>query len=377
MRVRFLSDTKQAATVWYDLERQIGFTGLMCSWDWTETWLHHYGDRVRRRFAIGEVDGAPVGIALIAASLPVPVDRLAFRGIVHIGTAGEPRGHSVFVEYNRLLCQREYRPAFASELMRAVRDEVKPAAIRLDGFVPEDLALLTAGQPGVTVRDLTCPAFDLESARAGGADILALLGGGVRSRIRRSDRGFGDLQGEWATTPAQALNIYDELIGLHQARWEREGRPGVFASSRFSGFHRELIGRWMGEQPRVLLYRLRNEGGTIGCLYGFIENGMVLFYQSGFVDVDDNRLKPGLSTHAACLRECLARGLASYNFLAGEARYKRELATMELSLQSAVAWRYPQTQALLGLADRLGLVERARSVKRWRERRAVGRTSEH
>ncbi len=362
--------------MWSSLERRLDSPGLTCSWAWTETWLRHYGDRVRHCFAVGEVDGAPVGIVLVTASWPVPVDRLAFRGVIHLGTAGEPRGQSVGVEYNRLLCDPAWRPAFASELMRTIRDELKPAAIRLDGFVPEDVALLTAGQPGFAVRDLACPTFDLESARDGETEILALLGGGVRGRIRRSDRGFGDLTGEWATTTDQALDIYDELIALHQARWEREGRPGAFASGRFAGFHREFIGRSLGDRPRVLLYRLRNERGTIGCLYGFIENGMVLFYQSGFIDVEDNRLKPGLTTHAACLRECLGRGLTSYNFLAGEARYKRELATTELTLQSAVAWRYPQTETLLTLIDRLGVVDRARSVKRWRERRAVHRSSE-
>ncbi len=360
--------------MWLGLERKLGSADLMCSWDWTETWLHHYGDTVHHRFAVGEVAGETVGIAMVTASLPIPVERLRFRGVVHLGTAGEPRGQSVDVEYNRLLCESAWRGSFAAALMGAIHDEVKPAAIRLDGFVPEDVALLVAGRPEFVVSDLGCPAFDLAAARTQGTDVLALLGSGVRSRIRRSHRGFGQIRTEWATTPAQALDIYDDLIALHQARWERDGRPGAFASRRFTGFHRELIGRSMGEQPRVMLYRLRNEDGTIGCLYGFIENGMVLFYQSGFVDVEDNRLKPGLSTHACCMQECLERGLDTYNFLAGEARYKRELATMELTLQSAVAYRHSQTSAILNLVRRLGLIERARSVKRWRERKAVERS---
>lgn len=375
-RVRFhpARDIDLVASLWSGLERRLGSTDLTCSWGWTETWLHHYGDTVSHRFAVGEVDGETVGIALVTASLPIPIERLRFRGVVHLGTAGEPRDQSVDVEYNRLLCEPACRASFAGALMRAIRDEVKPAAIRLDGFVPEDVALLVAGLPEFVVGDLACPAFDLAAARAQGVDVLALLGSGVRGRIRRSNRGFGQIRTEWATTPAEALDIYDDLIALHQVRWEREGRPGAFASRRFTGFHRELIGRSMGEKPSVMLYRLRNEDGTIGCLYGFIENGMVLFYQSGFVEVEDNRLKPGLNTHACCLQECLERGLDTYNFLAGEARYKRELATMELTLQSAVAHRHSQIPALLDLVRRLGLIERARAVKRWRERKMVERS---
>jgi CelD/BcsL family acetyltransferase involved in cellulose biosynthesis len=322
---------------------------------------------------VGELDGVPVGIALVTASLPIPVEGIRFRGIVHIGTAGEPRGQSVDVEYNRLLCEPAWRIGFAAALVEAIRDDLKPAAIRLDGFVPEDAALLTAAEPRFAVEPLACPAFDLGTARDTGGDVLTLLGSGVRSRIRRSDRGFGTLLGEWATTRDEALGIFDELIGLHQARWEREGRKGAFASARFTGFHRDFIARSMGDRPRVLLYRLRNEAGTIGCLYSFIEDGMVLFYQSGFIDVEDNRLKPGLSTHAMCMQECLARGLETYNFLAGEARYKRELATTELALQSAIGYRHRQTAALVDFTRRVGLVERARAVKRWRERRGVRR----
>jgi len=360
--------------MWTGLEQRLGSSELMCSWIWTETWLHHYGDTVSHRFAVGEVAGETVGIALVTASMLIPIERLRFRGVVHLGTASEPRGQSVDVEYNRLLCTPAWRASFAAALVRAIHDEVKPAMIRLDGFVPEDVALLVAGRPEFEVSDLACPAFDLAAARAQGVDVLALLGSGVRSRIRRSNRGFGQIRTEWATTPAEALDIYDDLIALHQVRWEREGRPGAFASRRFTRFHRELIGRSMGERPSVMLYRLRNEHGTIGCLYGFIENGMVLFYQSGFVDVEDNRLKPGLSTHACCLQECLERCLDTYNFLAGEARYKRELATTELTLQSAVTYRHSQIPAVLDLVRRLGLIERARSVKRWRERKMVERS---
>lgn len=375
VRVRFrpAHEREAVATLWTGLEERLGSTGLTCSWAWTETWLRHYGEAVAHRFAVGEVAGEVVGIALVTAALPIPVERLRFRGIVHLGTAGEPRGESVDVEYNRLLCDPAWRPAYAAALMDAIRDELKPAAIRLAGFVPEDATLLAMAQPGFAVRDLACPAFDLAAARAEGKDVLAMLGGGVRSRIRRSDRGLGEIRAEWATTPAEALSIYDELIALHQVRWEREGRPGAFASARFSGFHRDLIARSLGSEPRVLLYRLRNEGGTIGCLYGFIEDGMVLFYQSGFVETDDNRVKPGLSTHASCMQACLERGLDTYNFLAGEARYKRELATTELTLQAAITYRYRQTATVLETLRRLGLVERARSVKRWRERRAVSR----
>lgn len=361
----------QIGALWSALERQTCSGSIMCSWGWTETWLRHYGDRVPYCFGIGEYRGEPIGIALITGHLPV-VDRwLPFRGIVHLGTAGEPRGHSVDVDYNQLLVAPPMREAFGSRLIAAIRREYHPFAIRLDSFVPHDVAGMAAGGGGFEVTNLPCPAFELARARRDGKDVLTALGSGVRGRIRRSNRGYGDLHGEWATTTTQALAIYDELMQLHQARWQQEGRRGAFASTRFAGFHREYISRSMGEMPRVMLFRLRQGSTTIGCLYGFTEHGMLLFYQSGFIEVADNRLKPGLSTHAACMQECLERGLDWYNFLKGEARYKRELADTELLLQSATGFRYPRTATILETCDRLGLIEGARAVKRWRERMSV------
>jgi hypothetical protein len=373
--VRFttLEESRQIGELWSDLEHRLGSPGIMCSWNWVETWLHHYGDRVRHCFAVGEHQGRPIGIALVTGSAPVPVPGIGFHGVVHLGTAGEPRGESVDVEYNRLAVEPELRAAFASSLINAIRRRYKPFAIQLDGFVPEVVVALAAESLNFSAEDRPCPTFDFERARLDNKDVLASLGSGVRSRIRRSDRGFGELQHEWASTKDEALDIFNELTILHQARWQREGRRGAFASTRFSGFHREFISRSMNDEPCVMLFRLRQNDRTIGCLYGFIEHGTLMFYQSGFIDVDDNRLKPGLSTHAACMQECMNRGFLAYNFLAGEARYKRELANSERMLKSAVSYRFQGTPKVLDGIDRLGLIEKARSIKRWRERSAVSR----
>lgn len=374
IRIRFVPGhgAGDIGELWTRLERRFDSSAIMCSWAWTETWLRHYGDRVDHCFAIGEIGGEPVGIALVTSSRPLPL--LGLRGTVHIGTAGEPRGHSVAVEYNRLLACPPLRTSFAVSLVDAVARHFRPLAFRLEGFVPDDLGSMCSGGVAFNITDLPCPTFDLDDARRRRADVLSSLRSGVRRRVQRSNRGFGELRAEWATSTDQAIDIYNELKELHQDRWDRVGRRGAFASPRFAGFHQEFISRSMGDAPRVMLFRLRQRERTIGCLYGFVEHGMLLFYQSGFIDVDDNRLKPGLSTHLACMQQCLERGLDSYNFLAGEARYKRELANTELTLRSATAYRYATPVVFLGALDRFGVVDRARAVKRWQERLSVSAT---
>ena len=41
------------ASIWRRLEQSAPERPLACSWDWTETWLDHYGATVPHRFAIG------------------------------------------------------------------------------------------------------------------------------------------------------------------------------------------------------------------------------------------------------------------------------------------------------------------------------------
>ena len=58
--------------------------------------------------------------------------------------------------------------------------------------------------------------------------------------------------------------------------------------------------------------------------------GRVAFYQSGFNYEDDNRLKPGLVTHALVVQSCIEQGYDVYDFLAGGPageRYKESLST--------------------------------------------------
>jgi CelD/BcsL family acetyltransferase involved in cellulose biosynthesis len=335
VRLSPAEDLGAARERWRSLEKSIN-GGLSCSWDWTEAWLNQYGTVVPHWFALAERGEVPCGIALITRSIarrgPLKIRRM------HLGTTGEPEADSVYVEYNRLLVGPDDRPAFARALVSAVRRELDWDEFVLDGFAPEDADPLLAAEPAFVPRRVASPWFDLRSVRDGSGEVLTALPAGARQRIRRSLRGFGTVETEWARIPSHALAILDELIALHQERWTLAGQAGAFASERFTAFHRELISRLLPKQA-VVLFRARASGGTIGGLYGFVERGRLLFYQSGFRAFDDNKLKPGLVVHALCMQECLERGLWGYEFLAGDRRYKRELSTGENQIVWATARR--------------------------------------
>jgi CelD/BcsL family acetyltransferase involved in cellulose biosynthesis len=321
MTVRELpsSARAEAGDLWIALEAEVGAPSLSCSWDWTETWLEHYGDVVPHRFVVGEAGGAPRGIALVTEG-----PRRALRPrTLHLGTAGEPAGSSVFVERNRLLVAPAERPAFAAALMDHLDADRGWDRLRLDGLHADDAAALLAGREGFVVDEQDSPLAELDGD---GEDVLDALSSSRRQRIRRTLKAFGPLEADWAQTPEEADAILGELIELHQARWTESGAPGAFASERFTAFHRALVARLLPAR-RVALLRVRRDEEVVGCLYGLVDGGRLLFYQSGLQRYEDNRLKSGVAAHVAFMRACRERGLTEYDFLAPAVRYKEELAT--------------------------------------------------
>jgi len=347
----------EAESIWIGLEAEIADPGIMCSWDWTGTWLAHYGDAVPHRFVFVESDGAPRGIALVTE--PASLGRLRPPTIA-LGTAGEPPGSSVFVERNRLLVRPEDRHAFAAGLMTELERDGRWHRLRFDGMRLADAQLLFDGRVGVRQRTDESPIADLLAGDE--HDVLTALPASKRQRVRRALRRLGALDAQWVQTPAEADSALTELIALHTARWRAEGQSGAFASSRFTAFHRELVARLL-PAGRAALYRVRRDGETIGCLYGLIEGRRMLFYQGGLRRFEDNRLRVGIAAHALFMQACRDRGLAEYDFLAPAARYKSDLSTSSEKL----VWAELERPGV-----RLRLEQAVRKVRRRQETESLG-----
>jgi hypothetical protein len=351
MRTYVLAAAQRAAAqdIWVALQEAIGDVGLMCSWEWTGTWLDHYGDVVPHRFVVGEDEQGVRGIALIGQQ--ASAGRFRPPTIV-LGTAGEPHGSSVFVERNRLLTRPNDRLAFAAALLAELERDPHWQRLRLDGMIPGDARAILDQRSGVRWRVEESPVAQV--ATDDGEDVLALLPASRRQRIRQSLRRLEPLETEWASTNAAARSILDELIVLHQTRWRSDGHSGAFSSTRFTTFHRDLIERLLPIR-RAALFRVRRQEATIACLYGLVEGNRLLFYQSGVVRHEDNRLRVGLAAHALFMQACHDRGLATYDFLAPTARYKQELATEREQL----VWAELERPGL-----RMHLEKAARTAKR-------------
>jgi CelD/BcsL family acetyltransferase involved in cellulose biosynthesis len=301
------------------------------TWTWTAAWLRHYGPRLQHELVVVE-DGTG---ATRGATLLVRHERRYGPATVrwcHVGTGGEPQGEE--------LCPEANGPAATPGDDAAVLEAVCDLALRrrwwhelrVERITEDDARPFVARWPAdaLTVVDRTAYQYDLAGLTPD-QDVPGGLRGGPRRRVRTTLRAMaarGPLTLDWAETAADAAAILEELIDLHQGAWQAVGEPGVFSSAGFAGFHRE-VAPVLVAAGRATMVRVRCGEETIGALYGFRDGDRLRAYQSGFRRFDDNRLRPGIVAHVLAMEAARARGVALYDHLAGDARYKRELSTRE------------------------------------------------
>lgn len=218
----------------------------------------------------------------------------------------------------------------------------------LDAPTYEALASAKLGR-GLHVRiDRQVADYWVDLVKVRDKGYLPLIGSSTRAQLRKAQRLAPDAKLQVARDVAEANDIYDELVVLHTRNWQQKGEPGAFADKWFDRFHRRLITRRF-ERGEIQLVRLRSSNETIGCLYNVVSSGRVLVYQTGINPDVDRALKPGFFTHLFAVEHCAKEGYAAYDFLGGDAQYKKSLSTDE----TKIVWaRVQKRQLVFALEDR-------------------------
>ena len=113
---------------------------------------------------------------------------------------------------------------------------------------------------------------------------------------------------------------FADLVRLHQERWSSTGKPGCFASRRFTEFHRSLARKWVPEAKAVLA-RLSIENEVLAVLYGFVIGTKFDFYQSGVRRTGlGSIVSPGTTANLTLMSRLAEQGITHYDFLAAVCR---------------------------------------------------------
>jgi CelD/BcsL family acetyltransferase involved in cellulose biosynthesis len=320
-----LTSPDALALEWRALE---GETSFFLTWDWIGLWLEMLPQALRPMLLRATRGGATAGLACL---IPRTARRrlLAHRGL-YLHATGDPTLDCLTVEHNGWLCAAADRPALTAALgawfadLPAGADELYLPGIE----APVAAAALSLASLSDALVPKPAFAVDLDKVRAAGGDLGSLISRNARQQMRRALRLFDERGGarlEAAHGTAEALDFFAALKALHIASWERRDRRHAFAEPFFERFHRALIERSF-DGGSVELLRIAVGDDPIGYLYNFRTGGRVYTYQSGFV-AGDGRARPGAVSHWLAIHAAAARGERIYDFMAGDNRLKRSLAT--------------------------------------------------
>lgn len=342
---RLAAHAPSVERIWRELEARAK-PSYFLTWGWMENWLACLPKRELPELAVLRRDGRPVAACFLRQR------KLRRHGVItsralFVNMTGLDAFDEITLEHNGLLGDGSVSLATLVAALPGRWDEVYvPAA---DESVLS--AIANAPPAGTLVRiDRVVADFqvDLAKVRASSDGYVALLGSSTRAQLRKAQRQVGELTFEVAADTAQALDIYEEMVALHQASWRRRGQPGSFANPWFDRFHRRLIAQRFSS-GEIQLLRLRAKDLTLGCLYNFVASGRVLFYQCGFGTPASKHVRPGYLCHAHAIEHCAKQGLAIYDMLGGDARYKQSLSTDETRL---VWGRVQRSRLRFALEDR-------------------------
>jgi hypothetical protein len=315
--------------IWESLEKSAN-TSYFLSWGWMENWIASLPDHVKPELVVFLERKDPFVAFFVGKANLVRKHIFKSRGLF-VNTTGIPAFDCIYIEYNGFLCKQPQAVRVIDILKRLPHswDELYLPGFDMRSF--QGTAMLENIFPykAIIDDDLVSPFVDLDKVRARDGDYLSLLSANTRAQINRSYRIYekiAPVQLEVAQDASSAMDIYHELINLHEDTWTSRGQNGAFSSDHLFQFHKRLI-QSRFENSEIQLLRIKCENNTIGCLYNFVYKNNVYFYQSGINYDLDKRLKPGLIAHVEAIRHNAAMGHKIYDFLGGGSQYKMSLAT--------------------------------------------------
>jgi CelD/BcsL family acetyltransferase involved in cellulose biosynthesis len=338
------------------------------SWSWIGCWLALLPSSVQPQLLRARQAGRTVGLALLVRRTRQRFG-VPFCDSWHLHETGDPAFDILTIEHNGFLLDtvsadlvREAMLVHWSSQTRAASELLLPGQAGLG--LPE--GSIAALQRGDRVR--TSYGVNLEAVRERKGDYLALLSSNTRSQIRRSIKEYqtlGPLVVQEAENTAQAHQFLSKLAEMHQQHWIEKGEPGAFSNPFFRRFHERLI---EVNLPRAEIQLLRISAGEkdLAYLYSFVRSGRIYFYQSGFdYQLIEKHGRPGLVAHVLAVQHNAALGHMVYDFMAGDSRYKLNLAT----INEPMTWTTLRKPALRFRAEQ--------ALREWRYRMKAKKAAKH
>lgn len=323
---------------WQSLER-VADGSPFTSWAWVSTWLRHLPARFLPTVFRAHDEHGVLALALLVDAPENGLRRLAGARSIHLQETGNLELDELTIEYAGVLARsgeetRAYTLLF--DALDAHDRHWRRLRISASAHATTIAATLPARLRAFRLHASSCCLVDLAALRSSGRDYLSALGRSTRTGLRQTRRYYealGPLRADDAADAGEALEWLDELRELHARHWRSRGKTGSFASPFFADFHRDFV-RAQSGGGMVRLLRITAGPVLIGYLYLLVWRRRICVYNTGLnYGALARHDRPGFLSHLLAIERCLAEGFDEYDFLAGEADYKRKMATHGRTLQ--------------------------------------------
>lgn len=267
--------------------------------------------------------GAPVGMALLGRSR----SRWGGRSL-HLNETGDPAEDAVFTEHNGIVSA----PGREDALLHALFRLAGRRRVVLSGV--DDSWLAAARRAGGVAGPVQTRDAPFRVLGPGTAE----PGRNTRAQLARTARAYGPVHAGRARTVAEGLEWLGAMLEWHEAAWRARDVATPLSTPALRRFLPALLARGIPDGT-VEMLRVANAAGPIGFLLNLRAGGRVANYQGGFdYGGAPPHGRPGLACHAAAIAMAQADGAREYDFLAGDARYKRSLSNAARPLHW-LAWQ--------------------------------------
>lgn len=322
-----IQDYQQLAVEWLQLESQADCS-VFLSWQWLSIWLSTYKPNVMlMRVLSGD---ELVGLAILCCRAE---RRHLFVGsrVLRLHQTGVDIEDQIWIEYNGLLVKRGLSASVEQAVLEFLHNQWTAwDEIVLTGIDMQQ-ALRWQQHSRYNARlswQAACFGVDLYKLRQSQQSFLSSLSANCRYQINRSKRRYqqaGLLRLEKPTCNEQAQQWFDAIGPWHIERWGSAAGQSGFSNPAFVAFHHAMLAEYWPKQQVELLALMVGEA-HLATFYHLRYRDRIYFYLAGFKPEQDNQLKPGLVGHSLCIEHYCQQGLLFYDFMAGDERYKRQLA---------------------------------------------------
>jgi CelD/BcsL family acetyltransferase involved in cellulose biosynthesis len=311
---------------WAPLFEASGSDSVFLSPAWMATWVAVYGADFTGSWVCWEQDGRVVAGCLLVERV-IRIKGVPFRS-QFLNATGKAEVPTPLAEFNDVLHLPGHGDAVAVDFAHLLQER-SWGRLLLSGHEADSVVGRALEAVGGTQTEQRCQPSPFVDLRVlGDKPFESTVTGKSGTHLRRNRRDYEAQLGEVGVRRAEsideALRFFDELRVLHLARWTDLDRSTSLAADAVVDFHRRVI-RALFDGGGIDLLRVGNAERPVGFLYNFVVRGKVSMFQSGFDYEPSSKRSPGLLTHALAIEHYRQRGLREYDFLSGDAQYKRTL----------------------------------------------------